>query len=177
MQMRSRGRGAVGGGEEEVGLGHLCSCSLVSLKYHHPTCLLGKRLLVLQHSNTHEAFRNPPLCQTAVLPTLSPSSSLTNFDHCLKHTVHTYLFAYQHNNAHQCLLPIRHCSGLLTCVVSFNLHNSPFQSIPLLSPFHWETETQTGQVTSQVNMASPSNLVPESMLLTTVCTLSVFHRV
>lgn len=57
-----------GWGEEEVGLGHLCSCSLVSMKYHHPMCLLGTRLLVLQHSNTHEAFRNPPLCQTAVPP-------------------------------------------------------------------------------------------------------------
>lgn len=40
---------------------------------------------------------------------------------------HTYLFAHHHNNAHQCLLPTRHCSGLFTCIVSFNLHDSPFQ--------------------------------------------------
>lgn len=77
MEM-SRREGATGGGEDQVSLGHLCSCSFVSLKYHHPTYLLGKHLPVLQHASTHAAFENPPHCQTAALPTLCPTSPLIN---------------------------------------------------------------------------------------------------
>lgn len=105
MQVRSRGRGALGGGEEEVGLGHLCSYSLVSLKYHHSTCLLGKCLLVLQHSSTHKAFitllfarpQCSPFClQVIPLQTLITAST-TLF--------HTYLFAHHYNNAHNVYCP------------------------------------------------------------------------
>lgn len=91
MEMSSREDGSE---EGEVGLGHLSSCSFLSLKYRHPTRLLGKHLFVLQHSSPHEALLNPPLCQTeAILPTLYRCSSLTNFDRCLHHAL-SYLFVH-----------------------------------------------------------------------------------
>lgn len=78
----------MGGGEEEGSLGHLCSCSFVSLKYHHPTYLLGKHLLVLQPFPTLETFLSPltarqkcsPLC-IPILPLRTLSPALTTRDH------------------------------------------------------------------------------------------------
>lgn len=125
----------MGGGEEEGSLGHLCSCSFVSLKYHHPTYLLGKHLLVLQPSPARETFLSPltarqkcsPLC-IPILPLQTLSPALTTRDHA-------YLFANHNNNAHDSLLPAGHCSGHFTCTVSFNPHHSLLQSTSFLSPF------------------------------------------
>lgn len=71
---KARGEGAVGGGEDEVSLKHLGSCSFVSLKYHHPTRLLGECL----SSNTPTPTKS---FVTLLFPSLSPSSSHTNFQH------------------------------------------------------------------------------------------------